>query len=185
MLDIQIVVTSLPDDQRGAVDIAPDRMSWVQTAYLIAEVIAIPLTGLLTRVLSLRWLFVGAALRCSPWPRSACAASDGFETLVVARVVQGFAGGVLIPSVFSAVFLLFPFRQQGVATTLAGVMAVLAPTVGPLVGGWITQTWSWHWLFLVNVAARHRRRRGRRLLPAARGRRIHPRPHDRHGRPRS
>ena len=66
-------------------------------------------------------------------------------------MVQGFAGGVLIPSVFSAVFLLFPFRQQGVATTLAGVMAVLAPTVGPLVGGWLTQTWSWHWLFLVNV----------------------------------
>ena len=71
---------------------------------------------------------------------AACAASGGFETLIVARVVQGFAGGVLIPSVFSAVFLLFPFRQQGVATTLAGVMAVLAPTVGPLVGGWITQT---------------------------------------------
>ena len=66
-------------------------------------------------------------------------------------MIQGFAGGVLIPSVFSAVFLLFPFRQKGVATTLAGVMAVLAPTVGPLVGGWITQTWSWHWLFLVNV----------------------------------
>jgi DHA2 family multidrug resistance protein len=53
--------------------------------------------------------------------------------------------------VFSAVFLLFPFRQQGRATTLAGVMAVLAPTVGPLVGGWITETWSWHWLFLINV----------------------------------
>ncbi len=58
---------------------------------------------------------------------------------------------MLIPSVFSAVFLLFPFRHQGIATTLAGVMAVLAPTVGPLVGGWITQTYSWHWLFLVNV----------------------------------
>ena len=66
-------------------------------------------------------------------------------------MVQGFAGGVLIPSVFSAVFLLFPLRQQGVATTLAGVLAVLAPTVGPLAGGWITQTYSWHWLFLINV----------------------------------
>jgi len=149
VLDIQIVVTSLPEISE-ALSIAPDRMSWVQTAYLIAEVIAIPLTGLLTRVLSLRWLFVGA-LSLFTAASAACAASDGFETLVVARVVQGFAGGVLIPSVFSAVFLLFPFRQQGVATTLAGVMAVLAPTVGPLVGGWITQTWSWHWLFLVNV----------------------------------
>ena len=150
VLDIQIVVTSLPEISE-ALAIAPDQMSWVQTAYLIAEVIAIPLTGLLTRVLSLRRLFVGA-LSLFTLASAACAASTGFGTLVVFRVVQGFAGGVLIPAVFSAVFLLFPFRQQGIATTLAGVMAVLAPTVGPLVGGWITQTWSWHWLFLLNVA---------------------------------
>ncbi len=149
VLDIQIVVTSLPEI-REALAIAPDRMSWIQTAYLIAEVIAIPLTGLLTRVLSLRRLFV-VALALFTLASAACAASGGFESLIVARVVQGFAGGVLIPSVFSAVFLLFPVRQQGIATTLAGVMAVLAPTVGPLVGGWITQTYSWHWLFLVNV----------------------------------
>lgn len=150
VLDIQIVVTSLPEISE-ALAIAPDQMSWVQTAYLVAEVIAIPLTGLLTRVLSLRRLFAGA-LSLFTLASAACAASTGFETLVVFRVVQGFAGGVLIPAVFSAVFLLFPSRQQGLATTLAGVMAVLAPTVGPLVGGWITQTWSWHWLFLVNVA---------------------------------
>ena len=149
VLDIQIVVTSLPDI-REALAIASDKMSWIQTAYLIAEVIAIPMTGLLTRVLSLRRLFV-AALSLFTVASAACAASGGFETLILARVVQGFAGGVLIPSVFSAVFLLFPVRQQGIATTLAGVMAVLAPTVGPLVGGWITQTYSWHWLFLVNV----------------------------------
>jgi DHA2 family multidrug resistance protein len=59
---------------------------------------------------------------------------------------------VLIPAVFSAVFLLFPFRLQGLATTLAGVLAVLAPTLGPVVGGWITETYSWRWLFLINLA---------------------------------
>ena len=149
VLDIQIVVTSLPNIS-NALAIPADRMSWVQTAYLIAEVIAIPLTGLLTRVLSLRVLFA-AALALFTAASVACAASSGFESLIASRVVQGFAGGVLIPSVFSAVFLLFPVRQQGLATTLGGVMAVLAPTVGPLVGGWITQTFSWHWLFLVNV----------------------------------
>jgi DHA2 family multidrug resistance protein len=71
--------------------------------------------------------------------------------LVASRVVQGFAGGVLIPLVFSAVFLLFPKRQQGLATTIAGVLAVLAPTVGPVVGGWITENFTWHWLFLINI----------------------------------
>jgi DHA2 family multidrug resistance protein len=66
-------------------------------------------------------------------------------------VVQGFAGGVLIPAVFTAVFLLFPHRLHAGATTIGGVVAVLAPTIGPVVGGWITETWSWPWLFLINV----------------------------------
>lgn len=150
ILDIQIVVTSLPNIQ-AALNIAPERMSWLQTAYLIAEVIAIPLTGLLTRVLSMRGLFV-AAISLFSAASLGCALSDGFASLVAWRVVQGFAGGVLIPLVFTAVFLLFPLRQQTLATTAGGVFAVLAPTVGPLAGGWITETYSWHWLFLVNVA---------------------------------
>jgi DHA2 family multidrug resistance protein len=125
-------------------------MSWVQTAYLVAEVIAIPLTGFLTRVLSMRWLFV-MAIVVFTLASLGCAASDGFAILIAWRVLQGFSGGTLIPAVFSAVFLLFPVQRQGVATTFAGVLAVLAPTVGPIVGGWITQTYSWHWLFLINV----------------------------------
>lgn len=150
VLDIQVVATSLPAI-RDALGIPAELMSWIQTAYLIAEVIAIPLTGLLTRALGMRLLFalaVGAFTLAS----IGCAASTGFASLVSARVVQGFSGGMLIPLVFSAVFLLFPFRLQGFATTLAGMLAVLAPTVGPVVGGWITETTSWHWLFLVNVA---------------------------------
>ena len=71
--------------------------------------------------------------------------------LLAFRVVQGFSGGVLIPAVFSAVFLLFPTRLHAVATTIGGVVAVLAPTIGPVVGGFITATWSWPWLFLINV----------------------------------
>ena len=149
ILDIQVVATSLPTIQ-GALGIPADQMSWVQTAYLIAEVIAIPLTGLLTRMLSMRWLFV-LAIAVFTVASLGCAASGSFAGLVAWRVVQGFSGGTLIPAVFSAVFLLFPVRRQGVATMLAGVLAVLAPTVGPVVGGWITETYSWHWLFLVNV----------------------------------
>ena len=149
VLDIQVVATSLPAI-RAALAIPDEQMSWIQTAYLIAEVIAIPLTGLLIRAVGMRLLFavaVGAFTLAS----IGCAASSGFATLVAARVAQGFFGGMLIPLVFSAVFLLFPLRFQGLATTLAGMLAVLAPTVGPVVGGWITETGSWHWLFLVNV----------------------------------
>lgn len=150
ILDIQIVVTSLPTIQE-ALSIAPDQMSWVQTSYLIAEVIAIPLTGWLTRLLSLRGLFLAAASLFTA-ASVGCALSDSFESLIAWRVIQGFGGGMLIPIVFSAVFIIFPGRGQALATTMAGVMAVLAPTVGPIFGGWITSTFSWHWLFLVNVA---------------------------------
>lgn len=149
ILDIQVVATSLPTIQ-NALGISPDAMSWIQTAYLIAEIVAIPLTGLLTRVLTLRWLFV-AAIMLFTVASAGCAFSDGFGMLIAFRVVQGFAGGTLIPAVFSAVFLLFPVRLHAVATTIGGVVAVLAPTVGPVVGGWITQTYSWHWLFLINI----------------------------------
>jgi DHA2 family multidrug resistance protein len=150
ILDIQVVATSLPAIQE-ALDITRDSMSWIQTAYLIAEIVAIPLTGWLTRVLTLRWLFV-SAISLFTLASIGCASSSDFAMLVAFRLCQGFAGGALIPAVFSAVFLLFPLSLHPVATTLAGIVAVLAPTVGPIVGGWITETWSWHWLFLINVA---------------------------------
>lgn len=149
ILDVQVVATSLPTI-RFALDIDDSAMSWIQTAYLVAEVIAIPLTGMLTRVLTMRWLFV-IAVSFFTAASFGCAESNSFETLVAWRVLQGFAGGTLIPAVFAAVFLLFPLRHQALATTLAGVLAVLAPTVGPVVGGWITQTYEWNWLFLINL----------------------------------
>ncbi len=149
ILDIQVVVTSLPTIRRE-LGISPDAMSWIQTAYLIAEVIAIPLTGLFTRVLTLRWLFA-VAVTLFTAASVGCAFSGSFAMLLVFRVAQGFSGGALIPAVFSAVFLLFPSRLHTIATTVGGVVAVLAPTVGPIVGGWITDNWSWPWLFLINV----------------------------------
>jgi DHA2 family multidrug resistance protein len=149
ILDIQVVATSLPSIQH-ALAISPDQMSWIQTAYLIAEVIAIPLTGSFTRVLTLRWLFALATFIFT-LASLGCAFSGNFASLVIFRIVQGFAGGTLIPAVFTGVFLLFPARQHAIAGTIAGVTAVLGPTVGPVIGGWITFHFSWHWLFLINV----------------------------------
>ena len=150
ILDVQVVATSLPTIQ-GALAISPDQTSWIQTAYLIAEVIAIPLTGFLMRVMTMRWLFV-AALAGFTLASLGCALSGSFQALISWRVAQGFSGGMLIPAVFSAVFLLFPARMQGIATGLAGMLAVIAPKKGPIVGGWITETFSWHALFVINLA---------------------------------
>jgi MFS transporter, DHA2 family, multidrug resistance protein len=149
VLDVQVVASSLTAIQ-AALHIPLGRLGWIQTAYLMAEVVAIPLTGILTRALSLRILFAGATLGfvIASW---ACALAPGFDILIAARVVQGFFGGMLIPSVFTAVFVLIPQRHHILATTMAGVAALFAPTLGPLLGGWLTQTQSWHWIFLINI----------------------------------
>jgi DHA2 family multidrug resistance protein len=149
VLDVQIVATSLTTIGE-ALDLFPEQISWIQTAYLIAEVIAIPLTGLLIRALSMRGLFV-IAVTLFTFASVGCAGSGTFDELIAWRVMQGFAGGTLIPIAFTAGLILFPSRLQGPASTIAGVLAVMAPTVGPVVGGWITTTYSWHWLFLINV----------------------------------
>jgi DHA2 family multidrug resistance protein len=151
ILDIQVVATSLPTIQ-GALKIAPDQMSWIQTAYLIAEIISIPLTGLLIRAATMRWLFTVATVVFT-LASIGCAFSPTFKVLIAFRILQGFSGGTLIPTVFSAVFLMFPTRLQTIAATIAGVLAVLGPTIGPVVGGWITDAYSWPWLFLINVPA--------------------------------
>ena len=149
ILDIQIVASSLPEIQSG-LGIPLDQLSWVQTAYLMAEIVAIPLSGWLTRLLSTRGAFVlciGGFTAAS----LACAGATGFWQLIPARVVQGFCGGALIPLVFSAIFLMFERAARNRATLVAGLLAMLAPALGPAIGGFITDRFSWHWLFLVNV----------------------------------
>ncbi|MFN4141304.1 DHA2 family efflux MFS transporter permease subunit [Aestuariivirga sp.] len=150
VLDIQIVITSLGVIEE-ALGIGADRMSWVQTSYLIAEIITIPLTGLLMRVLSIRRLVI-VAITLFTAASVGCALSTGFASLVGFRVLQGMAAGVLMPVVFTAVFLLFrPGTEQAIATVMGGVLAVIAPSTGPVIGGLITENLSCHWLFLINV----------------------------------
>jgi DHA2 family multidrug resistance protein len=149
ILDIQVVASSLTNIQ-SALNISPDRMSWIQTGYLIAEVIAIPLTGWLTRALSLRWMFVAATAGFT-LASLGCALCTSLEPLLIIRVLQGFCGGMLIPAVFTSAFTEFPQKDRVLATMIAGAFAMIAPTLGPAVGGYLTETYSWHWIFLVNI----------------------------------
>jgi DHA2 family multidrug resistance protein len=149
ILDIQIVASSLPEIQAG-LQIPLNQLSWVQTAYLIAEIVAIPLTAWLTSLLSLRRLFLIAVAGFTV-ASAGCAGSNGFAVLICFRVVQGFAGGVMIPATFTAIFSLFPERRHVLATSIGGLLAMLAPMLGPVIGGYITDTYSWPWLFLINI----------------------------------
>ena len=149
ILDIQIVASSLSEIQAGLAASA-DEISWVQTAYLIAEVVMIPLSGFLSRLLSTRTVFVASATGFT-LASIGCALAWNLESMIVFRAVQGFIGGAMIPTVFATAFTLFPDRQRTRVTVMIGLVATMAPTLGPTLGGWLTQTMSWHWLFLANV----------------------------------
>ena len=149
ILDIQIVASSLSQIQAG-ISASADEVSWVQTAYLIAEVVMIPLSGWLARVLSTRWLFFASCVTFTI-ASALCAMAWSVESMIVLRGIQGFLGGAMIPLVFSTSYILFPPRMQAGVSVIIGLTATMAPTLGPTLGGYLTDLWSWHWLFLINV----------------------------------
>lgn len=149
ILDIQIVASSLRQIQAG-VAASADEIVWVQTSYLIAEVVMIPLSGYLTRLLSTRVLFTGAALGFTIMS-FLCAQASSLDELVLWRTLQGFIGGGMIPTVFATSFTAFPPNRRGPVTVVIGLVATLGPTVGPTLGGFLTEQLSWHWLFTINM----------------------------------
>src|ERR1700743_3561485 len=149
ILDIQIVSASLSDIQAG-VSASSSEISWVQTAYLIAEVIAIPLSGFLSRALGTRLLFVISA---SGFTASSflCGFASSIEQMILWRAIQGFLGAGMIPTVFASAYTVFPRSKFHIVGPIIGLVATLAPTIGPTVGGYITDAMSWHGLFFINI----------------------------------
>jgi MFS transporter, DHA2 family, multidrug resistance protein len=149
LLDIQIVSASLRDIG-GGLSAGTDETAWVQTSYLIAEIIVIPLSGWLSRVMSTRWLFCVSAVGFTA-ASLLCGAAWDIQSMIVFRALQGFLGGSMIPTVFTTAFIYFSGNQRVIAAATIGAISSLAPTLGPTVGGWITDHYSWHWLFFVNL----------------------------------
>jgi MFS transporter, DHA2 family, multidrug resistance protein len=149
ILDIQVVSSSLAEIQAG-ISASADEISWVQTSYLIAEVVMIPLSGMLTRIFSTRYLFVASAAGFTLMSFM-CAISGSISEMIVWRALQGFVGGAMIPTVFATAFTIFPPEKRAIISPIIGLIATLAPTIGPTIGGYLTDLFSWHWLFLVNI----------------------------------
>jgi MFS transporter, DHA2 family, multidrug resistance protein len=149
ILDIQIVSASLSDIQAG-LSASSSEVSWVQTSYLIAEVIAIPLSGFLSRALGTRLLF---AISASGFTIASflCGFASSIEQMILWRAIQGFLGAGMIPTVFASAYTVFPRSKFYIVGPIIGLVATLAPTVGPTVGGFITDALSWHWLFFINI----------------------------------
>ena len=149
ILDIQITNASLKDIQ-GALSATLSESSWISTSYLVAEMIAIPLSGWLSRGLSVRryllWTtgaFIVASVLCS--------FSWNLTSMIVFRALQGFTGGALIPMAFSLIVSLLPLHKRATGMALFGLCATFAPAIGPTLGGWLTEQMSWHYIFYLNV----------------------------------
>ncbi|WP_316354746.1 DHA2 family efflux MFS transporter permease subunit [Candidatus Trichorickettsia mobilis] len=149
VLDIQIVASSLSVIAAG-LSASPDELSWVQTSYLIAEVIIIPITGFIARLLSTRISYFIAAVGFTIMS-VLCSLAWNIESMIIFRSLQGFFGGAMIPTVFSTVFIIFPPKQRSTVTIIIGLVVTMAPTLGPTLGGYITEIFSWHFMFLLNL----------------------------------
>ena len=149
VLDVSIANVSLPNIA-GNLGVSGEQATWIVTSYLVANAIIIPISGFLSRAIGRKRyfmisvaLFSGASL--------ACALSPNLGMLILARVVQGIGGGGLAPVEQAMVTDSFPPEKRGQAFAAFGLVVVIAPIIGPTIGGYVTDTISWHWIFLINV----------------------------------
>src|SRR5579862_1538211 len=134
LLDTQIVAASLNSIQAG-LSAGPDEIAWVQTAYLMAEIVMIPLAAFLSQALSTRWLFTLSAVLFA-LSSLLCGMAWSIESMTVFRAIQGFVGGAMVPTVFATGFSLFTGKQRAMIPAILGVVSTLGPTLGPTLGGW-------------------------------------------------
>ncbi|WP_293897830.1 DHA2 family efflux MFS transporter permease subunit [Phenylobacterium sp.] len=149
LLDIQIVAASLNSIQAG-LNAGPDEIAWVQTAYLMAEIVMIPLAAFLSQALSTRWLFT---LSAGLFTVSSlmCGLAWDINSMIAFRALQGFTGGAMVPLVFATGFAMFDGPKRAMIPAILGIVSTLAPTLGPSVGGLITEYYDWRWLFFMNI----------------------------------
>jgi MFS transporter, DHA2 family, multidrug resistance protein len=149
VLDIQITNSSLQDIQ-AALGATLEEGSWISTAYLVAEIVVIPLTGWLSQVFSIRrYILVNAALFI--FFSVCCASAWDLPSMITFRALQGATGGILIPMAFTNMLVSLPPSKQPTGMALFGLTATFAPSIGPTLGGWLTNNLSWHYIFYLNV----------------------------------
>jgi DHA2 family multidrug resistance protein len=149
VLDIQITNSSLQDIQ-AALGATLEEGSWISTAYLVAEIVVIPMSGWLSRVFSIRWyLLVNASLFI--FFSVCCAWAWNLPSMILFRALQGFCGGILIPTAFTVILTTLPPAKHPVGLAMFAVTATFAPSIGPTLGGWLTDNYGWEYVFYLNV----------------------------------
>jgi MFS transporter, DHA2 family, multidrug resistance protein len=148
-LDISIVNSALPTIQ-GEIGATGTEGTWIATSFLVAEIVVIPLSAWLERLLGLRTLLLIAVTGFTAFS-ILCGVATDLTTMIIGRTGQGFMGGILIPTAMTIVAKRLPPSQQPIGMALFGMTVILGPVMGPLLGGWLTENLSWHYAFFVNV----------------------------------
>jgi DHA2 family multidrug resistance protein len=149
VIDSSIVNVALPD-MMGNLGASLDEIAWVSTGYILAAVIIIPLTGWLGEFFGRKRYFVGSIILFTI-ASFLCGASHSLGALVFWRIVQGLGGGALMTVSQAVLFESFPRREAGTAMALFGLGVMVGPTIGPTLGGWLTDNYGWPWIFYVNL----------------------------------
>ncbi|TPW25933.1 DHA2 family efflux MFS transporter permease subunit [Pararhizobium mangrovi] len=149
ILDVSIANVSL-SNIAGSLSVAQEKATWMVTSYLVANAIIIPISGFLSRAIGRKRYFL-FSIAIFTAASLMCALSPNLGFLIVARVLQGIGGGGLAPVQQSMITDSFPPHKRGQAFAAFGMVVVVAPIVGPTIGGYITDSISWHWIFLINV----------------------------------
>jgi DHA2 family multidrug resistance protein len=149
VLDISIVNVALTDI-RASFGTPIDRIAWVSTGYMMANIVVIPMTGWLQRKFGYRRYFV-ASIALFTGASALCGLSWNLPSLVAFRALQGMGGGAIIPTSQAILFARYPREEHGMAGALFGLGAVTGPLLGPTLGGYLIEHSSWHWIFLINV----------------------------------
>lgn len=134
----------------GSMSVSHNESTWVLTSYLIASGIAIPLAGMMSRILGRKKYFV-ICTTVFTFSSLMCALSHSMFEIVLWRFIQGLGGGGLLPIGQSIMLESFPKKERAKSMALFGVVIVFAPLLGPILGGWITENWSWPWIYLINL----------------------------------
>src|SRR6202050_3446996 len=149
VLDTSVANVSLPHIA-GNLSAGVDESTWVLTSYLVSNAIVLPLTGWFSALFGRKRFFIGCVIIFT-FSSLLCGLAPSLPMLVLFRVIQGAGGGGMQPVSQAILVDSFPREKQGMAMAVYGMGVVVAPTLGPTLGGWITDNYSWRWIFLLNV----------------------------------
>ena len=149
VLDTSIVNVALPHMQ-GTFSASVDEIAWVVTSYLVANGIMIPMTGWISSRFGRKRYFM-ASVAVFVAASGLCGAATSLNEMVIFRLIQGAAGAAMIPSSQAILMETFPPAEQQLAMAMWGVGLMVAPIMGPTLGGWITDNWNWRWNFYINL----------------------------------